>query len=55
MPTTREPNVILELSKKKSDTMLDLSFISIQNKFTTVEANCQGVKKQEKVTGRQYE
>ena len=54
MPTTREPNVILELSKKKSDTMLDLSFISIEDKFTTVEANCQGVKRQEKVTGRQY-
>lgn len=41
IPTTREPNVILELSKKKSDTTLDLSFISIKNKFTTVDVDCQ--------------
>jgi hypothetical protein len=51
MPTTKEPKVILALSKKKSDTILDLSFISIKNKFTTIEANCQGVKGQEKMTG----
>jgi len=52
-PTTKEPNVILALSKKKSDTTLDLSFISIKNKFTTVESDCQGAKGQEILLSRQ--
>lgn len=47
---TKEPKVSFAPSKKKSQVTLDLSFISIKNKFTTVEANCQCVKRQEKVT-----
>ena len=43
IPTTREPNVILELSKKKSDTTLDLSFNIIKDKFTTANTSCQAV------------
>ena len=50
MPTTKEPNVILAVSKKKSDTILDLSFISIKDKFTTIDGDCQGAKGHKKVT-----
>ena len=48
---TKEPSVSFAPSKKKSQVTLDLSFISIKNKFTTVGVNCQGVKRQEIVTG----
>ena len=47
MPITKEPNVILALSKKKSHTALDLSFNIIKGKFTTAEASCQAAKGQE--------
>lgn len=41
VPITKEPKAIFAPPKKKSQVMLDLSFISIKNKFTTIDADCQ--------------